>query len=580
MTGRKWNSEVNSVSSTKRVVLKQNDKYLNLTVGIADEKRQAMAYNMLYYMAENEGQVSIDGKTIPLEKDMLYLNGEDEGKFFSGMHSTKPELDPEWFGANAHRYVGGQPLHFVTLNDIMPAPFMPETVNYEKANEMFNFMHMGMDPSVSISCPKNGEMDLIIQNGRPSKTGNVGIADERGFVVTEHFNRNWAVEEAPDLTYDKMTLARSPKYEILKDDAKKFDGLSHTEYYQSETTYSSVDPVRTAYRIRALRDFGDVKMGDLGGYVESEKNLSHEGNCWIYDEAVACCDAVVKDDAVMRNEARAGQSAVISGDAELFGDARIKGYAEVTDHARAGWKWDGIQNAEGYKNGDTTVIQGCSKVSGHAQVLGEVVVDDHAVIRGNASVEGKWPTIPADKYKAYYIGCVSDNAVIEGNAKVTNAYVERNAHIHEDALVSGHPKMSGHATIGGNAEIGGHAQILHNAEVNGNAKIRGDAVIPDKVKIGYDADIREAGDILALKAIGKNSFAFHNQDDGITVVHKGKVYDGIEDFRQAFANSGDIAMEGAIEAMTEHFDRQMAEGLEAGLESIGNMEHGMGGQAL
>lgn len=568
------------MSSIKRVALKQNDRYLNLTVGIADEKRQALAYNMLYYMAENGGQVSIDGKTIPLEKDMLYLNGEDEGKFFSGMHSMKPELDPEWFGANAHRYVGGQPLHFVTLNDIMPAPFMPETINYEKANEMFNFMHMGVDPSVSISHPKNGEMDLIIQNGRPSKTGNVGIADERGFVVTEHFNRNWAVEEAPDLTYDKMTLARSPKYEILKDDAKKFDGLSHTEYYQSETTYSSADPIRTTYRIRALRDFGDVKTGDLGGYVESEKNLSHEGNCWIYDEATACCDAVVKDDAVMRNEARAGQSAVISGDAEIFGDARIKGYAEVTDHARAGWKWDGVQNAEGYKNGDTTVIQGCSKVSGHAQVLGEVVVDDHAVIRGNASVEGKWPAIPADKYKAYYIGCVSDNAVIEGNAKVTNAYVERNAHIYEDALVSGHPKMGGHAAIAGNAEIGGHAQILHNVEVNGNAKIHGDAVIADKVKIGYDADIREAGDILALKAIGKNSFAFHNQDDGITVVHKGKVYDGIENFRQAFENSGDIAMEGMIEAMTEHFDNQMAEGLETGLKSIENMEYGMGGQAL
>jgi hypothetical protein len=28
---------------------------------------------------------------------------------------------------------------------------------------------------------------------------------------------------------------------------------------------------RTVYRIRALRDFGDVRRGDLGGYVESDR---------------------------------------------------------------------------------------------------------------------------------------------------------------------------------------------------------------------------------------------------------------------------------------------------------------------
>ena len=33
------------------------------------------------------------------------------------------------------------------------------------------------------------------------------------------------------------------------------------------------------HRIRALRDFGDVKAGDLGGFIESEGNLSHDGEC-------------------------------------------------------------------------------------------------------------------------------------------------------------------------------------------------------------------------------------------------------------------------------------------------------------
>lgn len=40
---------------------------------------------------------------------------------------------------------------------------------------------------------------------------------------------------------------------------------------------------RVLYRIRALNDFGNVKKGDLGGFVESEKNLDHCGNAWVYD---------------------------------------------------------------------------------------------------------------------------------------------------------------------------------------------------------------------------------------------------------------------------------------------------------
>ena len=43
------------------------------------------------------------------------------------------------------------------------------------------------------------------------------------------------------------------------------------------------------HRIRALRDVReDVRAGDLGGFVQSEENLSQEGSCWIYDNALAC----------------------------------------------------------------------------------------------------------------------------------------------------------------------------------------------------------------------------------------------------------------------------------------------------
>ena len=37
--------------------------------------------------------------------------------------------------------------------------------------------------------------------------------------------------------------------------------------------------INSENRVVALIDFGDVKTGDVGGFVESENNLSHDGLC-------------------------------------------------------------------------------------------------------------------------------------------------------------------------------------------------------------------------------------------------------------------------------------------------------------
>ena len=42
---------------------------------------------------------------------------------------------------------------------------------------------------------------------------------------------------------------------------------------------------RLLYRIKALKSFGGIKKGAIGGYVQSEENLSQTGTCWIYDNA-------------------------------------------------------------------------------------------------------------------------------------------------------------------------------------------------------------------------------------------------------------------------------------------------------
>ena len=50
---------------------------------------------------------------------------------------------------------------------------------------------------------------------------------------------------------------------------------------------------RPLHRIRAVRDFGTVKAGDLGGFIESEQNLSHEGEAWVSGNARVYGNALV-----------------------------------------------------------------------------------------------------------------------------------------------------------------------------------------------------------------------------------------------------------------------------------------------
>ena len=68
-------------------------------------------------------------------------------------------------------------------------------------------------------------------------------------------------------------------------------------------TISLLFRTATLHRIRAVEEFGLVKVGDLGGWIEKEENLSHEGKAWV------------------------------RGDAKVFGNVLVRGNAEVYDEA-------------------------------------------------------------------------------------------------------------------------------------------------------------------------------------------------------------------------------------------------------
>lgn len=93
----------------------------------------------------------------------------------------------------------------------------------------------------------------------------------------------------------------------------------------------------TAHRIQALESFGDVKAGDLGGWVESTKNLAQQGTCWLYDDAVALSAALVTGSATAHDQIVIGDSAMVFGAVHLrggmmiFGNARLFGEFDYVD---------------------------------------------------------------------------------------------------------------------------------------------------------------------------------------------------------------------------------------------------------
>ena len=87
------------------------------------------------------------------------------------------------------------------------------------------------------------------------------------------------------------------------------------------------------YRIQALKDFARAKAGDIGGYLESESNLSQSGNAWVYGDAWVCGNAQVYGDAQVCGNARVYGDAQVCGNAQVCDNARVCGNAQVFDNA-------------------------------------------------------------------------------------------------------------------------------------------------------------------------------------------------------------------------------------------------------
>ena len=147
------------------------------------------------------------------------------------------------------------------------------------------------------------------------------------------------------------------------------------------------------HRIQALREINNiVSAGDLGGYVESESNLSFEpgDTAWIYDDAICCGDAYVSKNSELHDRAVACNGAYLTNAAVMLQASRAEddsylNCATLTDHACI----SGMSMVQSIPDNweASPTIAGSSRVYG--RVIGDVTLYGSTVVMSSETIENR-----------------------------------------------------------------------------------------------------------------------------------------------------------------------------------------------
>lgn len=162
---------------------------------------------------------------------------------------------------------------------------------------------------------------------------------------------------------------------------------------------------RTLYRIRALKDFADVKKGDLGGWVSSENNLSQEGNCWIYNEAKCMDNAKMYNNSTMHDYS------------EMRGNSTMHDCSEMHDNSK---KCDNSEMHNCSEMHNNSIMFGHSKMYGNSMMCGNSTMYDDSKMFDDSAMydcsEMYGSSVMFDNSEMYGESEMHDNSVMYGDS--------------------------------------------------------------------------------------------------------------------------------------------------------------------
>ena len=182
------------------------------------------------------------------------------------------------------------------------------------------------------------------------------------------------------------------------------------------------------YRVVSLKDFRDVREGDLGGYIARPANLSQYGTCWVYNSAKVLLGGFISEDATIRDNVTVSGGSIY-GNAVIMGNSVVTGYPVIS----GGVIRDNVIISGG------SVIMGSPSISGNATIRDTSTVLDDAKVFGNAILEGNC--------------LVERSATVSGSAIVKdNAVITGNAYISKDSVIGNDFELVGNGWLGGRGE--------------------------------------------------------------------------------------------------------------------------------
>lgn len=150
------------------------------------------------------------------------------------------------------------------------------------------------------------------------------------------------------------------KYELALDNPKNYKGFR-------------------LFQIKALKSFDDVKKGDLGGWVQSELNLSQKGNCWLYDNSMAMDNSRVTKNAKMYGNSLIYGNAKISDNTKLYNNVVVCGKSFLLGETKL------YNNVE--VNGNV-LLHGKVKAYNNVTIMGDVKIGGNITLKGNTLFTG------------------------------------------------------------------------------------------------------------------------------------------------------------------------------------------------
>lgn len=125
----------------------------------------------------------------------------------------------------------------------------------------------------------------------------------------------------------------------------------------------------------------------IGGWIETEENLSHEGKCWIGKDTIVHGNAKVYENASVWGATEISGNAKVHGNASITGECHICDNAEVYENACIEGYVSILENAK--VHGPDTSLYGHARILGNADISGHVTVGVEAEISGNAKLSGR-----------------------------------------------------------------------------------------------------------------------------------------------------------------------------------------------